>query len=244
MYSWDNWRDYVDKIGGFGDGFPIIPVSTVLVLVDLQYAYASPDHGLGLQCKTKTPSLWHDWSRRITQQVIPNNKRLLDFFRKHGLHIIHVHRGFMLPDAADELPLVRRRFHRIEVSTGHKAPWWNPIGSIEQQPLPSVAPIEGEIVLTKRSYSAFATTGLDGILRHLAADTVIISGVSTSACVENTARAAMDLSYNVVLVDDACAETNPLFHDVTMIIFSVAFGRVLTTNELLSELSSELHLEE
>ena len=240
MCLWKNWSEFALKIGNLSLDFDIMPEHTALLPVDLQYFCASPDHGLGVFYKERTPDMWKYWSSNITQRVIPNNERLLSFFRKHKLRIVHVHRGCMLPDGADELPSLQRKYAEIESETG-KRPAWFPIGSLEQEAMPSVAPLGGELKVVKTSNGAFATTGLDALLRHLGIGTLIITGVATNVCVESTAREAVDLGYNVALVDDACGGHDPILHDVTMIVFSTRLGRVMTTDEVLTELSTRLN---
>ena len=235
---WKYWRDMVPKVDP--PYFELIPERTALIPVDLQYFCASPEHGLGIHFKkTFSPRRWQYWSTNITNRVIPNNERLLSFFREHKLRIVHIQHGFTFPDGADALPSIVRRYNRIEAQTGRK-PSWFPIGSLEHKPIPSVAPIEGEPIVTKRSYGAFASSGLDAILRHLQVDTLVVTGVATNACVENTARAAVDLGYDVVLVDDACGGNDPVLHDATMIMFESRFGRAMTTDEVVAELNSKL----
>lgn len=240
MCPWKNWKEFAAKIGRLTFDFSLVPDRTALIPVDLQYFCASPDHGFGLYYKTHTtPDIWGYFSTNLTKRVIPNNQRLLSFFRERKLCIIHVQRGFVLPNGADEAPSMLRKLKEIDAETGRK-PAWYPVGSFEHQAIPPLAALSGELVVTKTSYSPFATTGLDALLRHLAIETLIVTGVDTNVCVESTARAAFDLGYNVALVDDACGGKAPLLHDVTMIVFATRFGRVMTTEEVLTELTSNL----
>lgn len=47
-------------------------------------------------------------------------------------------------------------------------------------------PREGEVVVRKKFASAFFGTGLDGILREMGVDTLVVCGVSTSGCVRGS----------------------------------------------------------
>lgn len=62
---------------------------------------------------------------------------------------------------------------------------------------------EGDVVLVKRSIGAFATTDLHASLQARGVSTVVIAGIDTSLGVESTARAAVDLGYQVELVAGA-----------------------------------------
>ena len=70
--------------------------------------------------------------------------------------------------------------------------------------------------------------------------TVVVTGVSTSQCVDLTARDAADRGYASVVVEDAVAEDRPDYHDWTLEQFRRLFGRVATTNEVLAELGARL----
>jgi biuret amidohydrolase len=63
-------------------------------------------------------------------------------------------------------------------------------------------------------------------------ETLVIGGVATNVCVEATARDAVDLGYQVILVDDACAAYSPESHEATLLNFQ-GFGRVRVADEVL-----------
>ncbi len=65
----------------------------------------------------------------------------------------------------------------------------------------------GLLRVTKRQWGAFFGTELDLQLRRRGITTIVLSGVSTPIGVEQTAREAWQLNYNVVLVEDASAAT-------------------------------------
>jgi nicotinamidase-related amidase len=70
-------------------------------------------------------------------------------------------------------------------------------------------------------------------LQHLGIETLIIGGVATNVCVEATARDAVDLGYQVILVDDACAAYSPESHEASLLNFQ-GFGRVRLADEILA----------
>ena len=85
---------------------------------------------------------------------------------------------------------------------------------------------------------AFASTGIDSLLRGMGVDHLAITGISTNMCVESTAREAADRGYRVTLVEDACATTHRDLHDATMRNFSRLFGRVRITADVLAEVKT------
>lgn len=69
---------------------------------------------------------------------------------------------------------------------------------------PDVAPKPGEVVIAKRTNSAFIGTELERHLRTSGFDTLVITGVATNNSVEATVRMAGNLGFRTFLVDDAC----------------------------------------
>jgi nicotinamidase-related amidase len=67
---------------------------------------------------------------------------------------------------------------------------------------PMVAPAKGEPVFEKTECNAFHRTGLDEALRRLGATRLVIAGMQTEYCIDTSCRAARDLGYRVVLIED------------------------------------------
>lgn len=77
-----------------------------------------------------------------------------------------------------------------------------------------VAPEPADKVVRKTRVSAFARTDLDGWLRALAIDTLILAGISTSGVVLSTVCDGADRDYRLVVLADACADRDPEIQDV------------------------------
>jgi nicotinamidase-related amidase len=72
--------------------------------------------------------------------------------------------------------------------------------------VPELAPESADFSLTKRRYSAFFGTELEPLLRELAVDTVILTGVATNGCVRHTAADGFFHGFRIVVVTD-CVES-------------------------------------
>lgn len=77
-----------------------------------------------------------------------------------------------------------------------------------------VAPEPGDKVVRKTRVSAFARTDLDGWLRALDIDTLLLAGISTSGVVLSTVCDAADRDYRVIVLADACADRDAEIQDV------------------------------
>lgn len=68
---------------------------------------------------------------------------------------------------------------------------------------PGIGYVEGDPIVDKTQYDAFAGTNLQQILFELGAEVVTIAGMQTDYCIGATTRRAAELGYGVVLVSDA-----------------------------------------
>lgn len=116
---------------------------------------------------------------------------------------------------------------RTEYSEGARdfPPHWNQLlPELDQQP--------DDVTLTRRTWSAFAGTGLAVLLKEHGVTQVVLAGMATSFGVESTARDAYDLGFNVVLALDAITDPNPeAHHNSTTRVFP-ALGQTGQASEI------------
>lgn len=217
--------DYVDA---FTRRVIIDPATTALVPIDLQYASGSREHGLGAllarQGRLQEASARFD---RIDSHVVPNTLRLMTAFRAAGARIVHVAIGSALPDFSDAPPSTAAFFR----ATNNRA------GTREHEIVDVLKPLPGEPVLVKRTMGAFASTGIESLLRGMGIDTIVCTGVSTNNCVDMTAREASDRGFGVVLVSDATGTCSDAMQDAALATFRRLWGRVADTDTILAELA-------
>jgi nicotinamidase-related amidase len=80
------------------------------------------------------------------------------------------------------------------------------VGAPETLIEPSIAPVEGEIIVEKKRGSAFACSGLDIILRSLGIRILVLAGVSTAGMVLSTFCDATDRDFEIVVLEDLCID--------------------------------------
>jgi biuret amidohydrolase len=199
-----------------------------LVVIDMQYASASRSAGLGrLLTELAVPEEEAEYRfERLESVVVPSLRRLLDTFRELGAAVVHVRLGSSVAGCRDLAP----SFRRVEHAIG------NYVEQREFDVLDELAPVSGEPVVTKLSASGFTSSNLDALLRNLGVEQLVVGGVSTSHCVDLTARDAADRGYDVAIVDDACAEDTPELHTMSLRVFGKLFGRVVTADDAINEL--------
>ena len=72
-------------------------------------------------------------------------------------------------------------------------------------------PADGDLVIKKSRYSAFAGTNLDQVLRARRIRNVVICGVALNVCVETTLRDAYHHEYFPLLLEDATYHAGPSY---------------------------------
>jgi len=230
-----NWREEAGALPNFAPvGFDVTADTTALLLIDMQYLDAHPDYGLGAQLKQDFPDIWQYYFDRVRGEVIPNCAALLSHFRANGMRVVHVTIGPVLKDGMDMVPL-----RRPSTAPGLK-PLLHSVGTFEHGILPELAPSDGELIINKTSRGAFNSTAIERILRNLGLETLVVAGVTTSSCVDTTARDAVDRGFQTVVVEDATAELDEPSHEAALRQFAVRWGRVWTTAETVDALRGGL----
>lgn len=95
---------------------------------------------------------------------------------------------------------------------------------------------DGDILITKRHWGAFAGTPLEQELRKRGVDTVVLTGISTNIGVESTARQGTGLGFAFVIVEDACSARDANDHQHSVEKIFPRLGRVRKADEVIAAL--------
>jgi nicotinamidase-related amidase len=220
---------YYENDSDYGE-IEIDPKKTALLVVDMQHVFIT-------RKKLDNPSAveladavrWEQFYQAIDSVVVPNNKRMLDYFRTHGMEVIFAKIECRKKNGADR-------------SLDHKATGYNELLLVPADPLgdivPELAPIDDEIVITKTTDSAVTGSTLRLILHNLGIDTVVVTGVLTDQCVSGTVRSLADESFKVWLIEDACRASTAQIQANELEILNNIYCHVITTDELLEALDA------
>lgn len=202
----------------------IDPRETAVVVVDMQ-------HGFGGN------GGW--WDRagvdlRGIQVAVPRIARVLSVARASGLPIVYL--TMDLEDADQRRgPRLARYFAHVARDT----PVTNtrPTGIRESDILPAIAPAPGDTVIEKPRHSGFYNTNLHDVLQQKGINTLIVTGCTTSVCVESTLRDAFFRDYRCLLLEDCVAEPIGAHlpsanHDATLRLVELLLGWVSTSAAL------------
>jgi len=214
------------------------PMSCALIVVDMQEYQVSEDSSVVRLFEKTVPGLLQYFVGRVKDMVIQNIIHLLEFFRAHDLPVYFTKFASMRPDRKDYARNIRAVNELAENLIDE------PIFPDKQDPSASIIPVltpkGNDVIILKTTSGTFSSTDLDHQLRNLGISMVIITGVVTNFCVENTARIAADLGYNVILIDDACAAWSPSLHEASLCNIELMYGSVLTTEKVLKKLKKNI----
>lgn len=195
------------------------PARTAVVNIDMQHTFCAPG------APAEVP---------LSREIVAPINRLNAGVRQRGGHVIWVThanlgteegsdwRGFFDNFVADDM---RRRTIESLSPAGSGQEIWE-----ELEVLPS------DIRIFKNRYSALipGSSSLERVLRSHGIDTLLITGTKTNVCCESTARDAMMLDFNVVMVSDGTAALSDDEHRATLETVIQQFGDVMTVDEILA----------
>jgi nicotinamidase-related amidase len=149
-----------------------------------------------------------------------NALKLLQAFRHAGSRIIHIQHVSRAKNATFFLPKTRG-----------------------VAPHSLVAPLKGEVVVTKNYPNGFRGTQLFEILDKENITDLVCCGAMSHMCIDATVRAGFDLGFKCRVAEDACATRDLSFNHKTiqsaevhasfMAALSGTYARVLSTEDIL-----------
>lgn len=155
-------------------------------------------------------------------QALNNALQLKDAFQEHQLPVIYIQHINPMADA----PFFEQDTPGAEL---HEA---------------LNVDIHHDTIIEKNYPNSFYKTNLQDKLKELDIEQVVICGAMTHMCVDSTTRAAMELGYNPLLIEDATATCDLEHHGHTVKAQDVqdayiaalsSFATVTTTQEYLAQ---------
>ena len=164
------------------------PQSTALVLIDLQK---------GILGYTLAPT--------TADELLARGQALAGRFRAAKATVVLVNVAF----SADGGDMLRQRVDEAPAMPAGGFPaGWSEFPPGLMQP--------GDLLITKRQWSAFYGTELDLQLRRRGIRSIVLGGVSTQIGVESTARQAYERGYELLIVKDATTSSVAEGHAMSM----------------------------
>ena len=127
------------------------------------------------------------------EEACGNASAILEDFRKKNMPVFHVRHVSTRPGSTFFIPGTEG----AEINEG-------------------VAPKDDEIVIEKHFPNAFRETNLLEKLKEQGIEELVVCGAMTHMCIDATVRAAFDLGFKCVLIEDACATRNLQHREVAV----------------------------
>jgi ureidoacrylate peracid hydrolase len=214
------------QINAVPEPVEIDPSRTALVVVDMQNAFGSKG-GMFDKAGIDISGI---------QEAVRPTAAAVEAARQAGIKVVWIKMGFQadLSDlGAEDVPNGFLFLH-LGVKEGVLArdEWGTEI--VEE-----LTPEDGEPVIYKTRFSAFYRTDLDELLRSYGAKHLVITGCTTSICVESTIRDAFFRDYHCILLEDCAAEPmgrnlSRSNHEATVLLVERIFGSVSNSNDFIN----------
>jgi nicotinamidase-related amidase len=223
-YYYENMKEFPE--------LDIDPKKTALLIVDMQKEFVSREIGESVEFKkTGEWERWLPFHDRLDEIVIPNNIKLLNYFREKSLVVTFGRIACLRSDGEDRTPI-------------QKTAGWNGIflyiNTEEAEMIDELKPFPNEIVVNKTTDSVVSGTNYSRLIRNLGIETVVVTGIVTDQCVASTVRGLADDGFKVICVEDASAAATMELHDAELKIMNLLYCNVLSTDETIKVLKGEL----
>jgi nicotinamidase-related amidase len=151
--------------------------------------------------------------------VVERAKTLVDAFRAAGLPVVLINVVGGAPGRTEQ---------------SRRLPDTLPEGFADF--IPELGQQPDDIVVTKRTWGAFASTDIEARLKTIGVTQVVVIGVATGTGVEATARQAYEAGFNVTLAIDAMTDPRPEAHDYSLRNVFPRLGETGTSQEIIDRL--------
>lgn len=179
-----------------------------LVLVDMIEGFTSSECPLGTDCP----------------EVVAANAALLEWFRARRLPVFFT---TVVYHDDTQATVFRDKVNALNVLQPGSA--WVDVDK-------RLAPAAGEAVIEKQWASAFFATDLDRRLREGGADSLVITGLTTSGCVRATVVDGLQYNYPVVVPREAVGDRNPGAHEANLFDMNAKYADVVALADVESML--------
>jgi ureidoacrylate peracid hydrolase len=210
----------------------IDPAKTAVIVVDMQNDFGSRG-GMFDRAGIDIAGI---------QKAVAPTVRVLASARRAGIRIVYLKMGYR-PDLSDlGPPGAPNRDRHLEVF-GVGQPVKTPDGKDGRvlirdtwgtDIVDALKPVADDIVMYKHRFSGFYQTELDAILKKNGIKQLVVTGCTTSVCVESTIRDAAFRDYQCVVLSDCTSEpigkdAPTSNHDASLLAIEILFGWVSTS---------------
>jgi len=213
--------DTVRRYDAAGFGRPVgMGSRPALLIIDVQYRTTGTAPVPFEQAIEEFPTAVGE----VAWDAVGNIAKLVEVFRRNGWPVLY--------------PYVAPKKSFDQGALGAKVPAIMTIAERGYDFVEEIAPQEGDVLLPKKHPSAFFGTPLASYLIQTGADSLVVTGCSTSGCVRGTVVDAFAYNYRVSVPSDAVYDRSQVIHDVNLFDMDQKYADVSTTDEIIAGLAS------
>jgi nicotinamidase-related amidase len=215
VVSEDEQRAY--RAAGFGrpSGYGRHPA---LLIIDVQYRTVGTLPRPFFEAIKEFPTSCGDVGWQAVRHIEP----LLAMFRRKGWPVLYPHVA----------PKVGTEGGRL----AEKVPAIMNIAAKGYEFVSEIAPVAGDVLLPKKHPSAFFGTALASHLIDLRADTLVVTGCTTSGCVRGTVVDAFAYNFKVVVPEECVYDRGVTSHAVNLFDMSEKYADVAPVADIIAAL--------
>lgn len=163
---------------------------------------------------------------QVGWDAVAHIQRLLEWFRANDRPVLYPH---VAPKQAYDAGTLGAKVPSIMQvpEQGYRIP-------------PEIAPRPQDVMVPKKHPSAFFGTPLASYLIDAGADSVVVTGCSTSGCVRGTVVDAFAYNFKVLVPYDAVYDRSDLVHKVNLFDMGQKYADVMSTDGLLAALDERV----
>ena len=201
----------------------IAPKWTAVIVIDVQNDFVSLGGAFQRTGEDVTTA----------QTILPRIVGLIHVAREKKVPVIFITSIYTTDDNRYLSDVFLHQMKRKRTGRYFEVPVCSP-GSWGAQLAPGLEVLAQDTVVIKHRYSAFINTDLELRLRSQGVRTLLITGVSTSVCVESTTRHAHFLDYYNVILSDCCADYKNNIHEEALRRLDLHFGQVAESKDIIA----------
>ncbi len=198
-----------------------IGVRPALLIIDVQYRTVGTERQPYWEAIKEYPTACGE----VGWAAVDHIRSLLAEFRRLGLPVLYPHVALKNADT----------------DSGRLAEKVPSIMTIDQKGyafVEEVAPVAGDVLLPKKHPSAFFGTPLVSHLIDLGADTLFVTGCTTSGCVRSSVTDAFAYNFRVVVPEECVYDRAPTSHAVNLWDMNAKYADVVPTGQAIEMLAS------
>lgn len=201
---------------GFGD-------RPALLVIDVSYNFCGDRREPILESIKR----FHNSCGEYAWEALPHIRGLIDKCHEKKVPVIYT-TGTVREDCWDSGGWAWKNSRTEEDVTPPKMNEFNRDGN---EIMDEIAPSPQDIVIYKHKPSAFYGTLLSGFLNDLGADSLMVTGTTTSGCVRASVIDAFSSNYRVSVIEDGCFDRSQASHAINLCDMHAKYADVVTREQ-------------